>query len=380
MNKYIHTIILFFLAGTFSLQAQNCLHFEDIFMLGSSGCKGPLNIVYDTDPGDLATFTTQYTNNNGNTSPCTSQLINTDKTIYYDFYKSNGGISYTLEATVEKYMNGINSNQSIAISEIPSTLTSGEYRLDVRVKYHSPYTSAWQHATVKRQYGSGSVTTVCNQMPYNTQPGTHWRVTDECNIGTILCFEYVACPSIGIYTIFGKNRAYASINYGAASTSPINYSWEFTNVATGTTFGPYSGSSLSAVNFPGCGEYEIELTIAFSNGCVLTVSRTVNQICPDIPFDPRVRRVANPNDLAQHIKLFPNPATNYLMIQYDLLGTQEASLELMSLTGQVVKRMKLDSEQQDARLEVADLAKGAYFARIKADGQTIKNQKIMVIQ
>ena len=377
MKNILITILLFATGALLSLQAQNCLDYEDKFILGTSNCGGTLPTLYGTDEGTLVSYTTQFTTNGGNNGPCTSQLQAVDKTLYYDFQLLMNG-SYTTVATTSKYVNGLSSTQALTTQDVPSNLAQGEYRVELRVKYHIWTGNSSANVTVKKEDANGNVTTINSNLPFNSQPNTHWRITDISTIDYLVCFNYVPCPTISIDINSKYRRALANINYGqAGGATPIWYEWEVSKGINSTIVYSYSGPSQPYVHIP-CGEHTYELIIYFSNGCILSTTRTFLLYYCAITPKKTMGRFANPTFSESEIKLYPNPASSYLKVDISSDDQLEGELQVVSLTGQVVKKFALSGELENTRLSVAELTDGVYFAHIVLDGQIIKSEKIMI--
>ena len=77
------------------------------------------------------------------------------------------------------------------------------------------------------------------------------------------------------------------------------------------------------------------------------------------------------------MKVFPNPARDYLIIENLFNINKECSLSLMSITGQVIRELKLPAGQRTAQMEVGDLAPGLYVLVMKK-GDSNYSKKIII--
>lgn len=88
--------------------------------------------------------------------------------------------------------------------------------------------------------------------------------------------------------------------------------------------------------------------------------------------------VHNITAIEHKIKVFPNPASNYLTIQYDLSGNSLVKIELFDLLGQTVKTLlppiQQGSDSYKASWQLDDLKSGLYFIKTTINGResTIK--------
>ncbi|WP_339887199.1 T9SS type A sorting domain-containing protein [uncultured Flavobacterium sp.] len=81
-------------------------------------------------------------------------------------------------------------------------------------------------------------------------------------------------------------------------------------------------------------------------------------------------------DLAQSIKVYPNPASNYVTIE---TGFSDGNLkiELINDLGQVLKTNEIIQGNNSIQLETYNLNNGLYFIKI-SDKQISKYQKLLI--
>ena len=80
------------------------------------------------------------------------------------------------------------------------------------------------------------------------------------------------------------------------------------------------------------------------------------------------------------VKVFPNPATTLLNIQFDLASTQDMNVSISNALGQTVKQVNtgnLDAGQHNFSVNTSDLASGMYFINF-TDGQNVMTQRFVV--
>jgi hypothetical protein len=85
-------------------------------------------------------------------------------------------------------------------------------------------------------------------------------------------------------------------------------------------------------------------------------------------------------NIAQNVKVFPNPAKDQLYISMDLKQDINGSVSLYSSLGQKVKtfytgRMMKGSFRLD---EAINLAPGVYFLNVTGEGKTVYTQTVVV--
>ncbi len=73
------------------------------------------------------------------------------------------------------------------------------------------------------------------------------------------------------------------------------------------------------------------------------------------------------------ISLYPNPATDRLVIAHDMSYTKEAVIELYDVVGKRVQTWQIAQPgTADITLDVSGLSKGMYLMRVQADqGKTV---------
>lgn len=93
-----------------------------------------------------------------------------------------------------------------------------------------------------------------------------------------------------------------------------------------------------------------------------------------------------PDGISEHIlskieisSAYPNPASNYVDIDYNLPAEVEsASIKVMSLLGSVVKESNITDSMGKLRLNVSDLNSGVYFYSVVINSEVIRTEKLIV--
>ncbi len=77
--------------------------------------------------------------------------------------------------------------------------------------------------------------------------------------------------------------------------------------------------------------------------------------------------------------LYPNPATSYVSINYDLPAQVEtASVKIMNILGSVVKNEVMNKNASNLRVDVSDLTNGVYFYSVIINNEVYKTKKLVV--
>ena len=80
----------------------------------------------------------------------------------------------------------------------------------------------------------------------------------------------------------------------------------------------------------------------------------------------------------QKLKLYPNPASNYLFIEYDIIFVKEAKLQIYNSIGAVVYTKSLEEKQDNFKISVSDYKNGLYFCSLQIDGKPLNTRKILI--
>ena len=80
----------------------------------------------------------------------------------------------------------------------------------------------------------------------------------------------------------------------------------------------------------------------------------------------------------QTIKLYPNPASDHIVIDYEIIYVKEAKLQIYNSIGSVVFSKELKDKQDKIKIPVADYKNGLYFCSLQIDGKLLNTRKIIV--
>lgn len=157
-------------------------------------------------------------------------------------------------------------------------------------------------------------------------------------------------------------------NGHAFLSSPLSngetYNWSFGNGETLTTEFPFASFQYSNT-----GEYAICLEIDF--GCGLS------SVCDTIEVV-----ISSVHDLTKYpqIELYPNPAKNQLHIQLSGIDQQPTDMQIFSLSGQLVKRESILSNEQHTA-DISALPNGVYILKLASiDGKNALHSRFVVVR
>ncbi len=76
---------------------------------------------------------------------------------------------------------------------------------------------------------------------------------------------------------------------------------------------------------------------------------------------------------------YPNPATNFVNIDYKLpKEVQYANVKIVNLLGSVVKQQQLNSQSNNVKINLSDLNSGIYFYSVFVNGEAYNTKKLIV--
>lgn len=84
------------------------------------------------------------------------------------------------------------------------------------------------------------------------------------------------------------------------------------------------------------------------------------------------------NDRIQVSHLYPNPANDFVTIDYVFNTNQEAKIILFNVLGQEMKVIILDKDQRSQRVNLQDLNQGMYMYQLVIDGRSVATKKLII--
>lgn len=159
----------------------------------------------------------------------------------------------------------------------------------------------------------------------------------------------------------------------------------------GACYPPFVDSSGMTMFIPAGGQsgdidfsahYEINETVGLSiiKFHYYNVDNPDDKIVVVVKFDTRPDGI-NEAILAK-IKvsdIYPNPAVNYVDLNYDLPREVEtATVKIVNILGSVVKEQQIDTGNGKLRMDISDMNDGIYFYSIFVNGEAYKTKKLIV--
>ncbi len=88
-----------------------------------------------------------------------------------------------------------------------------------------------------------------------------------------------------------------------------------------------------------------------------------------------------PNNInSKTAKLYPNPAQNEIMIEFDHALKANAVLEIYGYAGNLLQIHVLSTGYQFISVSVKDLKAGIYFYKITSDNEVVCKNKLLIIK
>jgi hypothetical protein len=116
----------------------------------------------------------------------------------------------------------------------------------------------------------------------------------------------------------------------------------------------------------GDGFYEVIVTDA--NGC----SR-VQEV--EVGFITSVSELNKEFDF----KLYPNPAEDYLIVEYALGKMENFNLQIYDVLGKRLQQVNLPPNENQVEINISDLSKGVYFVKIEGSDKYLFSQRVIII-
>jgi hypothetical protein len=163
----------------------------------------------------------------------------------------------------------------------------------------------------------------------------------------------------------------------AGSPAGLTYQWLTTADSYGNGKCDNSGDTASVFVFPVPVMSNNASSVSFIKGGVsieeIAQSESMLDAC-DIPF-----RLTNNQSATAEFRVYPNPATSSVTVEYTIADNDNADLTLIDMSGRVVLSQKLVSgDHATTTLNVAELASGLYYSDLRVNGLSVKKDKLVV--
>lgn len=148
------------------------------------------------------------------------------------------------------------------------------------------------------------------------------------------------------YTILPPINSGLRVQFdGTISTGASSYSWDFGDGNTGTGPNP--------------------IHIYTTPGLLYKVTLTINGVCGKSSKSFRLNQIGIEELNKEDAKMYPNPVTDFLYLEWPINQSAIETLEVYSSNGQLVKSLKLD--ESPLKIDLRELAPGLYQVVIKSN-------------
>ncbi|GAB5552163.1 MAG: hypothetical protein Sapg2KO_17540 [Saprospiraceae bacterium] len=215
----------------------------------------------------------------------------------------------------------------------------------------APYQLSWEK--------SGNIIAIDTNTLADLSPGSYsLRVIDSLNCAKEFSYEITQPAPLSLS--FSTENPDSSVNNGSINTqvlggtAPYLYKWN-------------TGDTLAILDSLGLGEYQVSVTDA--NAC--TTEGAVQLIVSSL--------FQHPDLLA--ITLFPNPASQYAQLDWQLDIPVELNLSIYQANGQLVKQQWLPAQQQDRyTIDLSNYKQGQYLVALRnRQGQLLYSSWLIVL-
>jgi hypothetical protein len=81
----------------------------------------------------------------------------------------------------------------------------------------------------------------------------------------------------------------------------------------------------------------------------------------------------------ENIKVYPNPATDQITIEYELQKNSIGKVIILDATGKIIMELQLAGGKRRVIADIADISAGIYSIKISTSTRTLYNQKLNVV-
>mgnify|MGYP000462536412 CR=1 FL=1 len=81
------------------------------------------------------------------------------------------------------------------------------------------------------------------------------------------------------------------------------------------------------------------------------------------------------NELAMNVKLYPNPTSGFINLEFATLTNKRAQIDLLGTDGKLLKSVRFKQTVSNFRLDLSDVKPGIYFIQLSL-GDAVETEKI----
>jgi hypothetical protein len=192
---------------------------------------------------------------------------------------------------------------------------------------------------------------------------------NNCGIGASRSLAVKANPAMPgtitgpINTCAGSNQTYSIATVQGAS----NYIW---TVPGGAVINSGQGTKVININHATVASPNGIITVKSSNACgtsALKVLSVVTSACPRL------------GDASIQLQVYPNPASEYINVSFNVEETQQVTISLRDAAGRVVYNEAIDAAAgfNNLQIDLSNLSKGVYFVQLQTASSS-ENTRLII--
>jgi hypothetical protein len=99
-----------------------------------------------------------------------------------------------------------------------------------------------------------------------------------------------------------------------------------------------------------------------------------------LPSPPTPISIEENTPIAQSVTVWPNPFTDFTVLEYNLIENQKAQIEIIDLNGKVIKTISVTGKSGKVELNFSQYAEGVYQYRFINGDIEIENGKLVLVK
>jgi len=274
-------------------------------------------------------------------------------------------------------------NVFLTLSDGGGTITTAVVQTDVNGYYSHIFSANSSQGTISLESADCNFDSIAETKAYNLITGdtlVNFTTVDYCPTVTTTCFAYFSIYQAQDSTgNFIASQLIVNDSSSTTGTGNLTYTWDFGDGATGT------GSALSHT-YSGNGPYLLCLTIDDGLGCTDTYCDTISVdslgmieaegFTLNIGVEPTLS--VEKIDFSSAVSIYPNPAVNFINIEFNTGDKALNRITMVDLSGKVVYENNSNSTSSNMTTISTDgIAPGTYLIQMLFDNE-VHNEKVII--